>query len=238
MTDAERAAHIATGSLLRVWSDPAFAALIAAPEILAMFAALGFPRPRFSNGYVLSKPPGSPPLFWHQDWWAWNEPLSVTPAIAQLGLIFYLGGAARANGGLRVLPGSHRAPAGVLARRAGSAPIAELRERRDPDAPEHQPAPGELDVPVAATDAAVIDARLFHAAHANQSEHARTAITLWYFPDYDALPESLRATIGTQAAPLDWPADAREQVAPLLPNYSGILPAREYLLQLPDAGSE
>ena len=28
---------------------------------------------------ILSKPPGGPPLYWHQDWMGWNDPISTAP---------------------------------------------------------------------------------------------------------------------------------------------------------------
>ena len=53
-------------------SDPFFAEIIAWPKALAALAALGFASPTFSDGYIISKPPHSPRLFWHYDWFAWE----------------------------------------------------------------------------------------------------------------------------------------------------------------------
>ena len=36
---------------------------------------------------------------------------------------------------------------------------------------------------------------LLHASHANQSDQHRTVLTMWYYPDYVALPERTQATV-------------------------------------------
>ena len=50
--------------------DPIFAELIAWPTALSLFTQMGFDTPTFTDGYIISKPPNSPPLFWHYDWFA------------------------------------------------------------------------------------------------------------------------------------------------------------------------
>jgi ectoine hydroxylase-related dioxygenase (phytanoyl-CoA dioxygenase family) len=62
---------------------------------------------RFSSGFVISKPPQSPPLFWHYDWAAWNHPYSYEVFPAQIFLMLYLVDTTPANGCLRVIPKSH-----------------------------------------------------------------------------------------------------------------------------------
>ena len=54
---------------------------------------------------------------------------------------------------------------------------------------------GEVDVPVRAGDVVIGDSRLLHAAHANSSDRWRTALTIWYWPAYDDLPEECKAHI-------------------------------------------
>ena len=68
-TEDERAAHRSSGSMISVCMYPLFAELVAYPRALQALEALGFLRPKWSSGYVISKPAQSPPLFWHQDWW-------------------------------------------------------------------------------------------------------------------------------------------------------------------------
>eukprot|EP01052_Picozoa_sp_SAG31_P016961 SAG31_NODE_1142_length_9696_cov_3.874232_15_plen_303_part_00 len=50
--------------------DTVFAKLIACPQLLAAFAAVGVAQPAFWAGSIMSKPPGAPPLYWHHDWCA------------------------------------------------------------------------------------------------------------------------------------------------------------------------
>ncbi|MEC8595240.1 MAG: phytanoyl-CoA dioxygenase family protein [SAR324 cluster bacterium] len=56
----------------------------------------------------ISKPPKSPALFWHQDWWDWNEPSSFTYQMAQVFVMIYLKDTTPQNGCLRVIPGSNK----------------------------------------------------------------------------------------------------------------------------------
>ena len=62
-----RAQQRATGSLIHIAADPFFAELIAWQPALAALEGLGFGEAAFSSGYVISKPPHGPALFWHQD---------------------------------------------------------------------------------------------------------------------------------------------------------------------------
>ncbi len=57
-----------TGSLIGVQAHPWFAELVAWTPALQALKDLGFAEPRFTSGFVIGKPPHSPPLFWHQDW--------------------------------------------------------------------------------------------------------------------------------------------------------------------------
>ena len=84
-----------------------------------------------------------------------------------------------------------------------------------------QRAEGEVDVPVKAGDVVMGSARLLHAAHGNKSDQRRTNITLWYYPDYANLPESIRAYLADPDWPADWQARNRELLEPLRPRYEG-----------------
>jgi hypothetical protein len=67
-------------------------------------------------GYLISKPPGGPPLFWHQDWWGWDQDLSYTSEYPQLFFMYYLTdttpekGAARDSGFSPATPPAHDLP--------------------------------------------------------------------------------------------------------------------------------
>ena len=219
----EQAEHLrAQGSLLHTTGDPLFAYLVANPAALQALASLGFPSPTFSDGYVISKPGHSPRLFWHYDWFAWQDPYSFGPNPPQLFAMFYLTNTSRTNGCLRVIPGSHvhhnplhddlREPHSAL-----------LSSARDMSLPEFSDRPDEVDVPARAGDMLVGDARLLHAAHANETDERRTLITLWYQPDLRSMPEAIQAQMAAkvQKAPADWPQGAKDKYNALLASYEG-----------------
>ena len=224
-----RAQWRSQGSLVPVADHPPFAPLIAYSGFQEMFERLGLRGTRFSSGYVISKPPGGPALFWHQDWWGWQHPISREDRIAQVALFLYMTDTTRQNGCLRLVPGTHRRrhPLHDLVDAHDPA----LAEVKNPDDDAFASHPDELDVPVKAGDVVVVDARLIHGAHPNRSDRERTNIALWWHPDYEALPASLRARIwhvyeregiDTDFDPgrslrLDtWPEPQRSQILPLV----------------------
>jgi len=224
-----RAQWRSQGSLVPIADHPSFAALVAHPGFQEMFGRLGFRGTRFSSGYVISKPPGGPALFWHQDWWGWQHPISREDRIAQVALFLYMTDTTRQNGCLRLVPGSHRRRHALHDLVDAHDPT--LAEVKNPDDDAFASHPDEIDVPVRAGDVVVVDARLIHGAHPNRSGRERTNITLWWHPNYESLPASLRARIwhvferegiDTDFDPdrslrLDtWPEPQRSQVLPLV----------------------
>lgn len=214
--------HRFTGSMVNVRSHPVFGRLISCPKALQALSDLGFDHPQWSSGYVISKPPHSPGLFWHQDWWGWDEPCSYEDLPQQLFLMYYLVDTRPFNGCLRVIPRSHRK----------RHPLHDLLPEAHTDATynasesevTHGQAEGEVDVPVKAGDLVIGDSRLLHASHANQSEAIRTVITLWYVPAYSQMPEGIRARYARSHSldtPAGWTPEAWEPVKPLIPQYSG-----------------
>ena len=93
MTPEEREKHRFTGSLLPT-TAPVFADLIANERLLEAFEGLGFSgshcgNTKWSCGFIISKPPRSPSLAWHQDCAVWDHdiayqkvPHQVTPCHA------------------------------------------------------------------------------------------------------------------------------------------------------------
>ena len=217
---AHFAQNRAQGSLIRVTEQPFMAQLVAYPPILAALAELGFAAPKWGSGFIISKPAQSPPLFWHQDARFWDEPISYTSRTIQCFLMIYLVDTTPHNGCLRVIPGSH-----LRRHRLHDAlPDAHEDELSRADDMAHlafQRAEGEVDVPVKAGDVVMGSARLLHAAHGNRSDQRRTNITLWYYPDYERLPESIRAYLSGSQWPADWVAPNRELLEPLRPTYTG-----------------
>lgn len=232
-TPEHRAQWRSEGSLVPLSDHPEFSVLIANPAIGRALAGLGLSDLRYSSGYVISKPPHGPALFWHQDWTGWRHPISFTDRVCQIALFFYLTDTTPANGCLRVIPGSHR-------RRHPLHDIIDAHDKAlarvdDPDNPAFASHPDAVSVPVTAGDMVVADARLIHGAHPNASDAERTNITLWWHPGYHDLPESFRARLqavyrregvdtdtgGSGLRPDQWPEPHRSRVLPLLIDYAG-----------------
>ena len=169
----QEAAHFernrAQGSLIRVTEAPIMARLIAYPPMLQALAGLGFPDPKWGSGFIISKPPKSPPLFWHQDARFWNDPISYTPRTIQCFLMIYLVDTTRHNGCLRLIPGSHL-KRHRLHDALPDAHTDDLSRADDMTNLAFQRAEGEVDVPVKAGDVVMGSARLLHAAHGNRSD--------------------------------------------------------------------
>ncbi len=220
----QEAAHFARnraqGSLIRVTEDPFMARLIAHPPILQALAGLGFPDPKWGSGFIISKPPKSPPLFWHQDARFWNDPISYTPRTIQCFLMIYLVDTTPHNGCLRLIPGSHL-KRHRLHDALPDAHEGDLSKAEDIAQLAFQRAEGEVDVPVKAGDVVMGSARLLHAAHGNQSDQRRSNITLWYYPDYANLPGSIQAYLADTDWPPEWEAQNRDLLEPLRPTYEG-----------------
>ena len=229
LLDAQEAEHFArnrsSGSMASIFDDPAYAELIAWPAALEALRSLGYDRPTFMSGYVISKPPHSPPLFWHQDWFLWDHPHSYSPVPQQLFLMYYMVDTSPHNGCLRLIPGSH------LKRHAVHdlmevAHTDEIQRATDLTNPVFHDQPGEIDVCVRAGDLVIGDSRLLHSARANESDTRRTVITLWYHPVFYELPEPMQALLGKRRLDAnDWftslPEAMRDSLRPLVATYDG-----------------
>jgi len=233
LSDAHRSQYRSQGSLVNFGEHPEFSHLIALPEFQKLMQGLGFDHSRWLAGYMISKPPKSPALFWHQDWWGWDHPMSYTSTIPGLGIMIYLTDTCVENGCLRVVPGSHRCqhPLHKL-------PLAHeqsLSHIQDPNNIAYRSDKSELAVEVSVGDVVLMDPRLLHSAYANQTETERSLITLWYLPDFEWLPGEIKARYTEifnrhdldtgdthQGSLLDhWPEDERQRLQLLEPVYRG-----------------
>jgi len=223
MTEEERERNQSTGSMIITWRHERFTELVASPEIEGVLKGLGFSDCKFSSGFVISKPPQSPPLFWHFDWAAWHHPFSYGRFPAQIFLMFYLVDTNRDNGCLRVIPRSHieENPLHEILRNAHSE---ELTRATDLKSEEFQERSDDLDVPVHAGDVVIGDSRLLHSAHANSGDSRRTVITLWFHPNYDTFPDPIQGYVAGMYAPphTDWQEPVKSRMAELTPEYNGI----------------
>ena len=221
------------GSLVNLGDHPEYSNLIGSTKIQNLINDLGPADSRWLAGYLISKPPNSPALFWHQDWWGWDHPISYTSRLTGLGVMIYLSDTCVANGCLRVIPGSHQ-----CRHRLHSLPVAHeqsLSHIEDPDDIAYQSDRSEVAVEVEAGDVVLMDPRLLHSAYANKTNGERSLITLWYLPDFGSLPEPIQAryvqifnrqgldTGDSAAGKLldDWPEKHRQAIAHLEPTYSG-----------------
>ena len=147
---------------------------------------------------ILTKEAGGPPLYWHQDWMQWNDPLSLSPWTQKFALNYYLTDTSVENGCLKVIPGSH------LKRFAIHDRLVPAHEQGARFIDEDDPVmfsedPDQVEVPVKAGDLVLLDARILHAADRNQTDERRTLVLAWHrrpentVPDYwqGKIPEAL-----------------------------------------------
>ena len=231
LTIEHRKNNKSQGSLILIADYPDFGMLIGNEELKEIFRKLGFDDTRFSSGYIISKPNNSPALFWHQDWWGWDHPLSYTNQIAQVFVMIYLQDTNPQNGCLRVIPRSHRSYHALHSNQKAHTESASRVE--DPNDSIYNSLSEEVPVPVKSGDIIVGDARLIHGSFPNQSEDERTLITLWYHPHYNMLPGAMQSRIceifhrkGVDTDPdgeesmtlLKWPERFRQPIEALFPS--------------------
>jgi hypothetical protein len=193
VTENHRRMFKAQGSLVDILDYPDFAGIIAHPALAALFDELGLHGHVISSGAVVSKPPGAPCLFWHQDWWGWDDAASYSERIAQVNVMIYLSATSPGNGCLRVIPGSHRRSHPIH-----DIPVVYGLEMSRVDDPGHvlyRSWDGERAVEVQPGDIVVKDTRLLHSTYANASDEHRTMLSMCFNPGYAALPDGMRARI-------------------------------------------
>jgi ectoine hydroxylase-related dioxygenase (phytanoyl-CoA dioxygenase family) len=222
MSEDHKERYRVQGSMFHTNLHPIFADLVAWPSSLNQLKAMGFRDPKFTDGYIISKPPNSPGLFWHYDWFAWEDPTSYDPKPLQVFLMYYLENTNPQNGCLRVIPGSHLYH-NTLHEVIDKPHEESLSSARNLDGPEFSKRPDEIDVPIRAGDLLIGDARLLHATHPNLTDSRRTVITLWFQPDFCDLPERIKAQMveKTHTIPEDWSTAEKNKIAQLNPVYEG-----------------
>ncbi len=147
---------------------------------------------------ILTKDPKAPPLYWHQDWMNWEDPLSCSPWPQIMFLSYYLSDTSPENGCLKVIPGSHHRRFTlhdqlVPAHEQGARFIDEDHPVMFSDHPD------EVNVRVSAGSLVLADARVLHSAGRNFTDQRRTLILAWHrreaitAPDYwdREIPEPL-----------------------------------------------
>jgi ectoine hydroxylase-related dioxygenase (phytanoyl-CoA dioxygenase family) len=149
---------------------------------------LGFGDFKTGGGVIiLTKEPHGPPLYWHQDWMQWNDPLTISPWPQIIFLNYYLSDTSVENGCLKVIPGSHhrRIPLHdklVPAHEQGARFIQEDHPIMFGDDPE------QIYLPVKAGSLVLGDARILHSAGRNHTDDRRTLILGWHRRPTDTVP--------------------------------------------------
>ena len=219
LSSEHREKERSTGSMINLAEIPELAGLIANKKALCEFEKMGFGDVRFSSGYLISKPPKSPPLFWHFDWAAWGHPASFEKIPLQTFFMYYLVDTTIDNGCLKVIPRSHleEHPLHEMMRSAHSD---ELKKATNLESKEFQSHPDEVNVCVKAGDLVIGDSRIIHGSHPNNSELERPVITIWMHPEFSSLPEELQAFCKRHNYS-DWSKEAQKVLEPLKPIYEG-----------------
>ncbi len=232
LSDEHREKNKSQGSMVHLADYPEFVDLIASQNLMkALDDHFDFTDIKFSSGYLISKPPMSPPLFWHQDWWGWEHDSSYTDFLHQIFVMVYLTDTSRENGCLKYLSGSHRKKHKF--HESKNAHSEELARVDNPNDPLFHDDKDEIDVPTRLGDVVVGDARVLHAANKNNSDNKRSLITLWYHPHYNQMTDEMRSRIYHLYArkidkssdtdiggisPLDWEKDYKSKMSSLAPN--------------------
>lgn len=234
LSSAHRERFKSTGSLCNFADHPEFADLIPYPKFINLLKEFGAKDPRWLSGYLISKPGGGPPLFWHQDWWGWDNAISYQPEPISLFFMVYLTDTTPENGCLRAIPGSH-----LKAHELHDLPDAHgenLSLYKDPNDPAYAAHPDEVAVEIKAGDLLIGDSRLLHGAYANSVNKERPLLISWYLPNFSDLPEDIQARFNEiylrkgldvdagELAPTtteDWSPALYKHIAGLAPHYGG-----------------
>ena len=83
----EKYRSLSIGQLINLEKHDYYLPLILHQAILTPFNQLNFHDIKFGNGYIVNKYPQSPASFWHNDWWQWQDPISYSDAIPQIGVL-------------------------------------------------------------------------------------------------------------------------------------------------------
>jgi ectoine hydroxylase-related dioxygenase (phytanoyl-CoA dioxygenase family) len=162
---------------------------------------------RFHVGVIFSKPPFSPPTFWHQDFIGWSDSIAYSTPHSHLQVLIYLTDTNQHNGALRVIPKSHIKKHQIhdkwnafVASCSGNVKSATsaLRDYRDECAWAYDSCRDQSVLSVQKGDVIVIDTRLLHSAFGNQSPAERMLITLGYFSKFGSYSQNFRAGISKE----------------------------------------
>ncbi len=200
------------------WGDDLVDLVLGAYRRIAL--AIGARDLRWISGYVSIKESHSPPLWWHQDWWAWDYPVSFWRESPQVAVMCYLSDTTIETGALRVLPSSHMAS--VPLHRVLPEAHSDESMALDPQHPAMTDHPQQITLELRAGDAVVTDYRLLHGTHANTGDHRRDCVLLSFTPHWNELPAEVRGhLISHPALPRADGPRPRWTLGSLLPSFDG-----------------
>jgi hypothetical protein len=173
------------------WNHPIVQIVLASKQRARLLQqTLGADDLKWISGYVSIKEAHSPALWWHQDWWCWDHPVSYRQAASQVALLCYLTATDVQNGALRLLASTHHRSLPIHASlpRVDSHAPDELR----PDHVAMSDQPDQVTFSLNAGDAVAIDYRLLHGTHGNSSPLRRDCIILNFVPSWHELPDDIK----------------------------------------------
>jgi ectoine hydroxylase-related dioxygenase (phytanoyl-CoA dioxygenase family) len=204
------------------WNNPIIEiALASKHRVQVLTEVLGAHDLKWISGYISIKEARSPALWWHQDWWCWDHPVSYRQVSPQVALLCYLTATDVQNGALRILPGSHHRSSAIHA----CLPEANVHGSADIE-PSHIAMSDHADqvtLGLNAGDAVAIDYRLLHGTHGNASGARRDCVILNFTPSWSELPSDIRGhLISHPALPAtqEYPA-LRSWASEILPRFVG-----------------
>ena len=137
---------------------------------------------------ILTKEPNGPPLYWHQDWMQWNDPISSSPWPQVIFLNYYLQDTSIENGCLKIIPGSHLKRIDLHDKLV---PAHEQGARfiKQDDPIMFSDHPDQIYLQVRAGSLVLGDGRVLHSAGKNYTNQRRTLILGWHARSNDTIPE-------------------------------------------------
>jgi ectoine hydroxylase-related dioxygenase (phytanoyl-CoA dioxygenase family) len=181
------------------WNSPVVEQVLSGrSRMAALEEAIGARDLRWISAYVSVKEARTPALWWHQDWWCWDHPVSYHRAPSQVAVLCYLADMSPGNGALRLLPGTHHRSVALhaLLPEAHTAEAAEL----DVSQPAFSDQPGQVTAELESGGAVVIDYRLLHGTHANGAGERRDCLLFSFAPAWCELPLDVRAHLSRHPA--------------------------------------
>ena len=143
---------------------------------------------------ILTKEPNGPPLYWHQDWMQWDDPISTSPWPQMIFLNYYLQDTSIENGCLKIIPGSHLKRIDlhdklIPAHEEGA------RFIKQDDPIMFSDHPDQICLSVRAGSLVLGDGRVLHSAGKNYTTQRRTLILGWHSRSNDTIPEYWKGNI-------------------------------------------